>query len=70
MLKRTISTFRKLRATEYSQLTIAQLDDLLWYADIVGDKCLLEEINEISQKSSQYRWYRNIHFEKNRLYAF
>lgn len=65
MLERVISEFSRFKKIEFSQLTIEQVDDLLWYIDFVGDKRILEEIKQALHQSLKYRKSRDITlFEK------
>lgn len=59
MLERTISEFRGFRETNFSQLTIEQIDDLLWYADFMGNKHNSKEIKEALQQYFKNHRYRN-----------
>lgn len=65
MLERTISEFSRFRETDFSQLTIEQIDDLLWYVDFVGDKRISKEIKEALQQHFKHHRYRELPlFEK------
>ena len=50
MLEHIISELIRFRETDFSQLTIEQIDDLLWYLDFVGDRRNLKEIKEMLQQ--------------------
>lgn len=64
-LKRVISELSRFSKIEFSQLTIKQIDDLLWYTDFVGDKQILEEMNKALYQSIKYRNSKDITlFEK------
>lgn len=65
MLDRVISEFIGLEKIEFSQLTIEQIGDLLWYINFVGDKRILDGMKKSLHKSLKYRRYRDITlFEK------
>jgi len=60
MLERVISESIGLEKIEFSQLTIEQIDDLLWYINFVGDKRILNEMKKSLHKFSKYRRYKDI----------
>lgn len=62
MLERTISEFSRFRETDFSQLKIEQIDALLWYVDIVGDKRISKEIKEALQQHFKHHRYRETPF--------
>ena len=57
MLERTISEFSRFREIDFSQLTIEQIDALLWYVGIVGDKRISKEIKEAMQQHFKHHRY-------------
>ena len=62
MLERTISEFSRFREIDFSQLTIEQIDALLWYVGIVGDKRISKEIIEAMQQHFKHHRYRETPF--------
>lgn len=65
MLERTISKFSIFRETDFPQLTIEQIDDLLWYADFMGNKYISMDIKEaLQQYLKNYKYRNNSLFEK------
>lgn len=62
MLERTISEFSRFRETDFSQLTIEQIDDLLWSVDFVGNKRISKEIKEALQQYFRHHRYRETPF--------
>ena len=65
MLERIISEFRIFRKISFSQLTIEQIDDLLWYANFTEIKHNSKEIKEALQQYFKNRRYRNNPLLKN-----
>lgn len=64
-LERVILEVNKYKKIEFSQLTIEQIDDLLWYIDFVGDKQILEEMKKVLYQSIKYHRVKDITlFEK------
>lgn len=62
MLERTISEFSRFREIDFSQLTIEQIDALLWYVGFVGDKRISKEITEAMQQHFKHHRYRETPF--------
>lgn len=60
IFERTISELSRFEGTDFSQLTIEQIDDLIWYANMVGDRRILEKIKGAAQQSPKYHRYRDI----------
>ncbi len=54
MLEHIISEFSTFSKNDFSQLTIEQIDDLLWYIDLIGDKHISKEIKEVLQQYPKY----------------
>lgn len=67
MLERTISEFSRFREIDFSQLTIEQIDALLWYVGIVGDKRISKEIKEAMQQHFKHHRYGETPFLKKYL---
>lgn len=65
MLERVISKFRIFRKISFLQLTIEQIDDLLWYANFTEIKHNSKEIKEALQQYFKNRRYRNNPLLKN-----
>ena len=62
MLERIISEFRSFRENDFSQLTIEQIDDLLWYINLVGDKRISKEIKEVLHQYLKRHRHRDTPF--------
>lgn len=65
MLERIISEFRMFRKISFSQLTIEQIDDLLWYANFTEINHNSKEIKEALQQYFKNSRYRNNPLLKN-----
>lgn len=57
MLERTISKFRRFEKNNFLQLTIEQIDDLLWYANFMEEK-----YNSKIIKKALRQYFNNFHY--------
>lgn len=61
-LRMIIHIISEFRETNFLNLTINQIDDLLWYIDFVGDKHISKEIKEVLQQHLKHHKYRDTPF--------
>ena len=57
MLERIIPEFSRFSEVRFSQLTINQIDDLMWYANFTDDERVSEKIKDALQQYIEYHKY-------------
>ena len=65
LLGRAIAENLRFREADFSRMTIEQMDDLLWYADFVGEIDISKEIKIALQHYSMTHKYKDFLFEKD-----
>ena len=64
MFREMILAFDKFRETDFAQLTINQIEDLMWYADFTDDDHISIKIKEALQRYLYIQQHLKVNFER------
>ena len=64
MFSQMILEYNKFREIDFAQLTVSQIEDLMWYADFTDDEHISTRIKEALQRYLYIQQHLKVNFER------